>query len=227
MDECRRLADESWPEGLVVAAEEQTAARGRFNRLWVNRPGESLSLSVLLRPPVEQLHYLNMAATLAVYNTIKHLVDRKTSIKWPNDVRVGGLKISGILIETDSGISSVRYAVVGIGVNIGRPISESPEIIGKATSIDAETEKYFERTQIMIDLLRNFDDLYEEVIRGNSLTEEWSSKLDTIGRRVEVRWGDRLVKGFAREVDKQGNLILYQQDGSTVTVVGGEVTLQV
>ena len=79
----------------------------------------------------------------------------------------------------------------------------------------------------MIDLLRNFDDLYEEVIRGNSLTEEWSSKLDTIGRRVEVRWGDRLVKGFAREVDKQGNLILYQQDGSTVTVVGGEVTLQV
>jgi len=227
MDECRRLADESWSEGLVVTAEEQTSARGRFNRFWVNRPGESLSLSVLLRPSVEQLHYVNMAATLAVFNTIKPLVNRKTSIKWPNDVRVGGLKISGILIETDSGISPVQYAVVGIGMNIGRPISESPEIIGKATSIDAETEKYFERTQIMIDLLRNFDDLYTEVIHGNSLTEEWSSHLDTIGRRIEVRWGDRLIKGFAREVDEQGNLILYQQDGSTVTVVGGEVTLQV
>ena len=61
---------------------------------------------------------------------------------------------------------------------------------------------------------------------GGSLTGEWSSRLDTLGQEVEVRRGSEVLAGVARVVDDQGNLVLERPDGSTLTVVGGEVTLQ-
>ena len=95
MDEARRLAAEGMPEGTVVIAEEQTAGRGRFNRAWVSPRGENLSFSVILTPTAKQLPYMNMAATLAVARTVADTADLKPTIKWPNDVRVGGAEDIG------------------------------------------------------------------------------------------------------------------------------------
>ena len=78
----------------------------------------------------------------------------------------------------------------------------------------------------MVELLRQFDDLYSHVRSGGSLTGQWSSRLDTLGLDVKVRRGSEMLAGIARAVDDQGNLILERPDGSTFTVVGGEVTLQ-
>ena len=226
MDEARRLAEEGWPEGLVVVAEEQTAGRGRFDRHWISSPGDSLSFSVLLRPSSEQLPHVNMAATLAVAKAVASLTGHTSSIKWPNDVRVGGRKVAGILIETDSGIGELRYAVVGIGVNVNLDASEYPEIASTATSIAAESGSHEDGTQVLRAILEHLDDMYGDVRRGRSLTEEWSEHLDTLGRNVEVRWGHRVFGGLAREVDGRGNLLIDRPDGTTMTVVGGEVTLQ-
>ena len=226
MDEAKRLADRGCPEGLVVIAEEQTAGRGRFSRTWLSRPGGSLLLSVVVRPTVEQMPFTNMAATLAVSGVIAPLVDKRVTIKWPNDVRIGGRKVSGILIEADSGAESPGYTVVGIGVNVGIDVRACPEIAGTAASLCAEANRPVERTRLLIDLLRRFDDLYSDVRRGASLAEEWSAQLDALGRQVEVRWGERVLAGFARAVDDRGNLLLTRPDGSTFTAVGGEVTFQ-
>src|SRR3984957_1622563 len=38
------------PEGLVLAAEEQSAGRGRLGRTWVSPPRAALTFSLLLRP---------------------------------------------------------------------------------------------------------------------------------------------------------------------------------
>ena len=100
MDETRKLAEQDKPEGTVVIAEEQTAGRGRFNRTWISPRGQNLSFSVLLKPTAGQLPYLNMAATLAVSRTVGKIAGLEPTIKWPNDVRVNGRKVSGILIET-------------------------------------------------------------------------------------------------------------------------------
>ena len=70
MDEARRLAEAGEPEGTVVIAEDQTAARGRFDRPWVSPPGENLYFSVVLKPALEQLPYANMAAALAVARAV-------------------------------------------------------------------------------------------------------------------------------------------------------------
>ena len=226
MDEARRLAGGGCQEGLVVVTDEQTAGRGRFGRAWISGPGESLLLSIVVRPTAEQLPQVNMAATLAVARTVDRRVDGPVTIKWPNDVRIGGRKVAGILIEADSRPGRVLDAVVGIGFNVSVETGSHPEIAATATSLVEEAGAPVERTGVLADLLRELDDLYSRVRGGGSLTGEWSSRLDTLGLEVRVRRGGELLSGFAREVDEQGNLVIERPDGSLITVVGGEVTLQ-
>ena len=227
MDEARRLADDGSQEGTLVIAEEQTAGRGRFDRPWISSPGQNLSFSIVLRPDAGQLHYLNMAATLAVSGAIAELTGLASATKWPNDVTINGRKVSGILVETAVEEGEPRHAVVGIGLNVNLDTSKIPEIASAATSLYRETGKHLDRTRLMLSLLERLDGLYGAVRRGRSLTEQWTAQLDTLGRSIQVRWRDKLLEGKASGVNEQGNLLLAQADGSVVTVVAGEVTLQV
>ena len=226
MDEAARLAAAGCPEGTVVLAEEQAAGRGQFSRSWISGPGESLLMSIVLRPTAGQLPQANMAATLSVAMTVDARVDGPVTIKWPNDVRIGGRKVAGILIEADSQPGRVSGAVVGIGLNVSVDTAAHPGIAGTATSLAGEAGSPVERTGVLVDLLRRFDSLYARVRSGGVLTDEWSARLDTLGLEVNVRRGSELLTGVARAVDDQGNLVLERPDGSTLTVVGGEVTLQ-
>ena len=227
MDEARRLAEDGEPEGTVLVAEEQTAGRGRFDRGWISPRGQSLSLSVLLRPTVAQLPYINMAATMAVARAVADATPLSPAIKWPNDVQINDRKLSGILIETTMDGDRVTHAVVGIGVNVNFDPSQYPEIVSTATSIFGETGQNLGRTSVLQLILARFDELYREVKAGHSLTKDWSALLETLGRSVQLRWRDQTVEGRAEAVDEQGNLILVRPDGSTFTAVAGEVTLQV
>lgn len=226
MDEAKRLADEGRAEGLVVVAGEQTAGRGRFDRRWVSPVGSALLFSVLLRPESSQLPYVNMAATLAVADSVAERVLTTPDIKWPNDVRIGGRKVSGILIETDSGIGRLRYALVGIGINVDLDVSDHPEIAETATSVNSEAPEPVDRATLLLDVLRRLDDMYASVRAGNSLTHEWAQRLETLGKHVQVSWGHRTFEGVARDVDERGNLVVERADGTRVTVAGGEVTLR-
>ena len=226
IDEARRLAEGGAPEGTVVVAEEQTAGRGRFNRAWISPRGQNLSFSALLRPTPVQLPFMNMAATLAVCRAVAEAAGLTPTIKWPNDVRVNGRKLSGILIETAVEAGAVAYAIVGVGVNVNFDPSQYPEIASSATSVSRETGQETDRTRVLRLVLEHLDDLYGAVKGGKSLTDEWAAQLETLGRTVQVRWQDQLVEGRAEAVDQQGSLVITRADGSTFTAVAGEVTMQ-
>ena len=99
MDTARRMAEGGAPEGAVVLAERQTRGRGRFERPWVSSPGQNLSLSIILRPPLDRMRSLNMAASVALVEAIHATTGLIATVKWPNDVRVNGKKVAGLLIE--------------------------------------------------------------------------------------------------------------------------------
>lgn len=227
MDDARDLAHEGEREGAVVIAEEQNKGRGRFNRVWVSPPGLNLYFTVLLRPEPDQLPYMNMAATLAVFDTVAQVPGLKPAVKWPNDVRIGGRKLSGILIETEFEGDSLSHALVGIGVNVNLDVSEHPEIADTATSLRSEARRELDRADVLHSVLKNLDTWYARVRSGESLTEDWAATLETLGKRVELRWRDQVLTGLAESVDDQGNLTILQPDGKRVTVVAGEVTSQV
>ena len=92
------------PEFSCVTADEQTAGRGRRDRVWHSVAGEGLYLSVLLRPEIaaEKIPLLSLMTAIAVAETIIQLTALSVDIKWPNDVLVNDHKVGGILIESTS-----------------------------------------------------------------------------------------------------------------------------
>ena len=222
----RREAQAGAPNGTVVVADAQTAGRGRFARVWVSPPGVNLYLSVLLRPRLHQLRQTNMAATLAVVRAIHATTGLQPTVKWPNDVHLDGRKTCGILMDSKIEDGGVRYAIVGIGLNVNFDPTPYPEIAATATSLMQQAGRPLPRLLVLQTLLRELDGLYADLGRGESVWQEWRGLLETLGRRVQVRWGDQVEEGLAAEVDQEGDLVLERPDGTRVVLPAGEVTLQ-
>jgi BirA family biotin operon repressor/biotin-[acetyl-CoA-carboxylase] ligase len=119
----QRLLAEDAPEGAVAVADEQTEGRGRLGRTWHAPAGTSVLFSIVLRPPVEtaRLPELSLVAGRAVAAAIAGTTGLEPTLKFPNDVLVGGRKVAGILAEASEG-----RVVLGIGVNVGQTADELP-----------------------------------------------------------------------------------------------------
>ena len=118
-------------EGTVLAAEVQTAGRGRLDRRWICPPRAALSFSVLLRPdgvPAVARGWIPLLAGVAVAAGLRAQAGLDARLKWPNDVLVGGAKIAGILAE-----QAGDAIVLGIGINVTTRRDELP--VPHATSV--------------------------------------------------------------------------------------------
>ena len=224
MDEACREGEAGGEEGTVVLAEEQTAGRGRFGRLWLS-PRGNINLSVLLRPSLGMLTYLSILASIGVVRAIARATGLVASVKWPNDVLIGKRKVCGILVESALTGNEVGYAVVGIGVNVEFDPSQEKELSHTATSLVREVGGPVDRSALLRHLLEEMDALYLNLRDGWSPIEEWRTLLVTLGKSVMVRWQEEVREGHAEDVDQMGNLLLRQQDGSLVCLPAGEVSL--
>lgn len=226
MDEAARIAEKGCNEGVVVFAEAQTQARGRFGRSWISPARQNVYCSVVLKPPTKLLNYINMAACIAVVDSIRSLSGLSASIKWPNDVRINNRKLAGVLVESTLRGQNTRYAIVGIGLNVNLDPAQNPTIASIATSLFRETGRQWDRTRVTKYLLGSLDDLYSQVKQGLALTAQWAALLETLGLDVTIQCAGRIDQGRAYDVDDQGNLMIIRNDGSTFTAIAGEVTLQ-
>jgi BirA family biotin operon repressor/biotin-[acetyl-CoA-carboxylase] ligase len=224
MNEAARQAKAGAQEGTVVVAETQTAGRGRLGRSWVSRPG-NLYLTIVLRPTLQTLPFLSCLAGVAVVRALGQTARLRPRLRWPNDVLLGGKKVAGILLESAVEGDAVRYALVGIGINVDLDTSNVAEIAGFATSLNAVAGNPVSREEVLRHLLQGMDSLYLQLAQGKTPLAEWKGLLDTLGRRVRVSWQDQVCWGQAEDVDELGNLQLRQDDGRLVTLAAGDVTL--
>jgi BirA family biotin operon repressor/biotin-[acetyl-CoA-carboxylase] ligase len=114
--ELMRRARAGIAEPVLLAAERQTAGRGRLGRSWATGVGDSLTFSLGLPLAPADWSGLSLAVGVAVAEALHPAIQ----LKWPNDLWVEGRKLAGILIETASfeAQGSRRYAVIGVGINI-------------------------------------------------------------------------------------------------------------
>jgi BirA family biotin operon repressor/biotin-[acetyl-CoA-carboxylase] ligase len=222
-----KLAVDGMPEGLVLAAESQTAGRGRQGRGWQSRPGAALTFSVLLRPyPVPQLArgWIPLLAGAAVATGLRQATGVRATLKWPNDVLAGGGKLAGILAE-----QSGEAVVVGIGVNVLGRDQDLP--VATATSLERCGAGRADRTGLLIDILGELEHWYlrwRETGSGDAaacgLMAEYLALCATIGREVRVQLpGDRVLAGLATGVDRAGQLLIRPDGGEQVAVSAGDV----
>lgn len=225
MDTIRGLPKQIAKEGTVVIAGLQKKGRGRFGRSWISESGMDILISILFKPDYQMLRSLNMAVALSVTDTIKEFTDLHPTIKWPNDIRIKGRKIAGILIEADTDVSGTD-CFVGIGLNVNsNPNHFSTEF--EATSLYSETFINFDMTEVLAVLLKHLDIRYHS-IGSLDIVTEWKHLLDTIGQDIQItsKISNQVYNGNAIDVGKNGDLIVKLKDGSIREFPSGEVTLQ-
>ena len=225
MDTARQEARKGAAEGTVIIAGEQTVGRGRIKRLWLTPPG-NIAMSVVLYPDVALLPYLMMIASLAVVYSIKEVAGLKANIKWPNDILIGGKKVSGILIENEISGGRTARAIVGIGININLKELEIENTALPATSLEGEIKQTVSKGDLVKHLLAEMERLYLLLPDGGSIFSEWRDNLATLGKRVMVTVPEGNLEGIAESVDESGSLTLRLDDGGYTRIVAGDVILR-
>jgi len=123
--ELMRRARQGITAPVLLVAERQTAGRGRLGRPWesAQQTSQPASLTFSLGLPLAPKDWsgLSLAVGLSVAESLDPTSAANVRLKWPNDLWMDDRKLVGILIETavPQGDAAQRYAVIGIGVNLG------------------------------------------------------------------------------------------------------------
>ncbi len=234
-------------EGIVLVADHQTAGRGRAGRTWTAPAEASLLLSVLLRPPAAVVDLTTMAMAVAAAEAIEERAAFTPRLKWPNDLVWPGdgrgvdRKLAGILAEADWPAGSTPDAgyrqpspdervvvVVGIGINVSWPPELPDELADIAVACNHITEVAVDREDLLIALLRHFDDHYSRLVAGDrsSLLAAWRSRSATLGRRVRVQLAQGEIEGMAADVTDHGHLVVETPDGPRRITTGDVIHLR-
>jgi BirA family biotin operon repressor/biotin-[acetyl-CoA-carboxylase] ligase len=211
--------------GLWVGARRQLAGRGRQGRAWTSEPG-NLYASLLLRDPApaERLGELPLVVAVAVHEAIADVLPPTLrpdlTIKWPNDVLLGGAKVCGILVEGAAGRDG-HAVVVGVGVNC-RHHPDGTEYAATdlaAAGVPTEPEAVFQRLALrMSERLAAWRDGRFDAIRG-----AWIARARGIGEAVRVRLPHRTLEGTFVALDESGRMLLRLADGRLETISAGDV----
>jgi BirA family transcriptional regulator, biotin operon repressor / biotin---[acetyl-CoA-carboxylase] ligase len=208
------------PEGAIATTDHQTGGRGRLGRSWIEAPGTSVLVSVLLRPPREQpAPQLSLVGGLATALVAEQALELAGQIKWPNDVMVNRRKVAGVLAEAREGV-----VVLGIGVNVNQTREELPRNAAvPAASLRTVDGRVRDREELLASLLERLDGLYAAWREGglDAVYDDLGARDFLRGRRVVVDG----IGGVARMITRDGRLEIETGSGP-VLVQSGEIVFE-
>lgn len=228
--EIKRLGAGKASHGCMVVADMQTAGLGRRGRSWSTSLGEMISMSILLRPDMEtsQASMVTLVMAESVAEALEEVCNVKTSIKWPNDILISGHKVCGILTEMILSGKKIEQIIIGVGINVNN--TDFPEDIKMtATSLLKETGHSFSRSEIIAKIAVNFEKNYEDfLVRGNlsGILEPYHSRLVNRNERVRVLEPSGEFEGISSGINEKGELLVTKEDGKTINVYAGEVSVR-
>lgn len=237
----KEVAMEGCKEGTVVVADRQTKGRGRMGRDWASPAGKGIWMSVVLKPDIcpEDIQVITLGASVAVVNALKDTAGVQAGIKWPNDIILGKKKVCGILTEMSLEVERINFLVLGMGINVSHCIEDFPEDLrDKATSLRIFLNSTVEQPEISVEiperskLIRNIltelEKIYNVISEGNTeyVINQWEKYSLTLGNEVLVTARNNKYAGVARQVTKEGKLIVDCEDGITREILSGEVSVR-
>lgn len=200
----------------VVSAEFQTKGRGQMETVWYSTEGSNLLFSILIKFQgvlAADQFYLNCAVSLAILEALKAYELPDLRVKWPNDIMAENRKLGGMLIENSVLRGQIRYAIVGIGLNVNE--EKFPPELPKAISMYQILGKKTDRNvllQVLVEKIKLYAGLFES--GGHKrLMKEYKENLYKFGRPAmfETAAGE-IFMGKIIDIDPSGNLVLELQD---------------
>jgi BirA family biotin operon repressor/biotin-[acetyl-CoA-carboxylase] ligase len=217
-----KLADAGCADRTVVVANRQSAGQGRLGRQWHSEAGLGMYLSLILRRqfPVGAFPGLTLAIGLAVQEAILEATSLRCDLRWPNDLLVGSKKCCGILVNLEG-----SAVIAGIGINVNHAAFPD-ELSDIATSLRIASGKEHSVEIVMHRVLRKIDDYCDLLVEAGMepiLRLFATASSYVAGRRVVVDQEKTSITGTTAGLDKNGFLLLKQDNGNTVTILAGGV----
>ncbi len=218
----RGWLSEGSDEVCVAVADVQSEGRGRLDRIWQDRPGSSLLVSLGFRPTsISPAHAwrLPAIASVAMLGAATSLLGPtadRLALKWPNDLvavhRGRLLKVAGVLAESSLEGDRLGTVVVGIGVNVDWAKGDYPDELAQSmwSLSEASGRRRIDRDALLIAWLERLGPLYEALQAGSFDGLRWADAQITTGATVEVETGAGIVSGTAVGVDREGGALLVR-----------------
>lgn len=209
-------------EVCVAVADVQSDGRGRLDRIWQDRPGGSLLVSVGFRPTAVlaghgwRLPALASIAMLGAATSLLGPTADRLALKWPNDiiaVHHGRLrKVAGVLTEASLEGDHLATSIVGLGVNVDWAKAEYPDDLADTmwSLSEASGRRRIDRDALLTAWLERLQPLYEAFVAGDFDSLRWADAQITTGAAVEVETGSETVSGTAVGVDRESGALLVR-----------------
>ena len=232
--QAKKLALEGADHGTLVVAEAQTQGKGRRGRVWESPQGESVYMTILLKPAFSpsKASMLTLVMALSVAESLKALYGYEEKaediqIKWPNDIVCHKKKVTGILTEMSADIAKINYVMIGVGINLN--LTQIPEELKeKATSLFRETGKRQKRSWVIAKIIERFEQDYEKFLHSGDLSflqQDYERLLVNKNAQVRVLDAKGDYEGIARGINEEGELLI-EKDGRIIPVYAGEVSVR-
>ncbi|HET6517138.1 MAG TPA: biotin--[acetyl-CoA-carboxylase] ligase [Nitrosopumilaceae archaeon] len=224
------IASNSKENGTVVISQRQTKGRGRLGRKWLSPIG-GIWISIVFHPKfdISMSTLFPIAASVALSNSIEKIFDKKTELKWPNDVTIKGKKVAGMLIDVSIESNKIESLVLGVGINfkvntsqLEKSLKNTDNFYGIATLVNNEKD------ESPIVFIKNFlyelEKIFELLEKGKSkiIIKDWTEKSSTIGKNISVETTNGKIKGRAIKLDNDGALVV-KTNNQLQRVLAGDI----
>ena len=205
-------------ETSCIVAYHQSEGKGRGKNIWESEKGKNLTISVACFPvflPAEKQFFLNKAMALSVYDLVSELVPKKTiSIKWPNDIYIGDEKVAGMLIQSAVQNNKIKYAIIGIGININQ--EKFPVHLPNPTSVIKHSKSAKDLVKTLKNYLSIFEKYYEMLKSGmmSEIDSKYLQALYRFGQRSAFNFDKQKIHACICGVNEYGWLQLVSDDGT-------------
>ena len=225
----KKMGAEDAPEGSIVIADHQTGGRGRMGRQFFSPEGTGIYMSILLRPvdlkPADALRITTMAA-VAGCEAAEQVSGKKAVIKWVNDIFIDGKKTMGILTESVfGGNEGIRYAVLGIGINVYAPDGGFPAEIENIAGAIMDKKLKDGRNRIAAAFINSFFGYYGKR-NETEYVQKYRERSMVIGKNIRVIASDGEKNAKALDVDEECRLLVEYEDGSIEKLSFGEISIR-
>lgn len=228
--QAKQLGEQGAKQGLLVVSDLQTAGRGRRGKSWESPKGSSIYMSLLLRPEFapNKAPMLTLVMAHSVGKALNVCTGLDVKIKWPNDLILNGKKIVGILTEMSTEIDYINYVVIGVGINVNGTTFPD-ELLDKATSLCVEVGHPIQRSQIIAEVMKQFEQDYEQFQKTEDLSwmkDEYNAGLVNYGQDVVIHGAQEPYQAKALGINDTGELLIQKEDGSEEAIYAGEVSVR-
>ncbi|HMR18847.1 MAG TPA: biotin--[acetyl-CoA-carboxylase] ligase [Sphingobacterium sp.] len=204
------------PEYTAIMANIQTQGRGQRGTSWLSEPHQNLTVSLYLKPqelPISKQFFLTIIGSLAIHDSLKHYINHRISIKWPNDIYIDNRKIGGLLFENKISGHTLSGSVLGIGLNV-RQTSFPTELQYKAVSLkQLAPHRSFSFIEI-IQYIQRYLSHYKNLLttgQYDTLLQLYNAYLFQKDELKTYRANNRIVEGKIIGVEADGLLQLWEE----------------